>query len=95
MRAADERFQGNPLVDQDPAIRFYAGAPIVTDDGLALGTVCVIDTQVRELTAVQRRSLKSLSSLVTVLLEHFQLQEEQAQRDSAEMRHATRCSRPS
>ena len=58
----------------------------MTDDGLALGTVCVIDTQVRELTAVQRRSLKALSSLVTVLLEHFQLQEEQAQRDSAEMR---------
>jgi PAS domain S-box-containing protein len=82
---ADERFQGNPLVEQDPSIRFYAGAPIVTDDGLALGTVCVIDTQVRELSAMQRDSLKLLSNLVNKLMEHFELQREQARRESAAM----------
>lgn len=81
----DHRFQGNPLVEQDPAIRFYAGAPILTDDGLPLGTVCVIDTRVRELGPAALRSLKSLSSLVTTLIAHFQLQREEAQRNSADM----------
>ena len=66
----DPRFHDSPLVTEDPHIRFYAGAPIVTDDGFALGTVCVIDQQTRQLTESQRQSLRSLSNLVVTLLEH-------------------------
>ena len=52
-----------------PNIRFYAGAPIVTEDGQALGTVCVIDTKARTPSSVQSQCLKALSRQVTQLLE--------------------------
>ena len=64
----DERFAANPLVTGETAIRFYAGAQIVSPDGLKLGTVCVIDTKPRELTAGQKRNLIALSRQVTAQL---------------------------
>ncbi|WP_223807446.1 PAS domain S-box protein [Pseudanabaena sp. UWO311] len=60
----DPRFADNPLVAQDPNIRFYAGVPLITDDSFALGTLCVIDRQPRELTDQQIRQLEALSRLV-------------------------------
>ncbi len=66
---ADSRFAHNPLVIGDPEIRFYAGAPLVTQTGRALGTLCVIDRSPRILTEAQTRALEALSVQVMALLE--------------------------
>jgi GAF domain-containing protein len=60
----DERFKCNPLVEGDPHIRFYAGASIMTPDGYALGTVCAIDREPRELSTSQQLSLAMLARLI-------------------------------
>jgi GAF domain-containing protein len=56
----DHRFQTNPLVTGHPGIRFYAGAPIVFSPRLRLGSLCVLDTRPRSLSALQKRCLKSM-----------------------------------
>jgi GAF domain-containing protein len=60
----DERFRNNPLVVSEPNVRFYAGAPLIDDDGHALGTLCVIDRVPRELAPDQQAALQALSRLV-------------------------------
>ncbi len=66
---ADARFAANPLVLGEPLIRFYAGAPLVTPDGGAIGTICVIDREPRELSEQQRLQLTLLAKLVMEQLE--------------------------
>jgi GAF domain-containing protein len=65
----DERFRDNPLVASEPRIRFYAGAPLITEEGHALGTLCVIDRTPRELSPDQTEALRAVSRLVLAQLE--------------------------
>jgi len=65
----DERFRTNPLVVSEPNIRFYAGAPLINEDGYALGTLCVIDRTPRVLGSDQEAALKALSRLVLMQME--------------------------
>lgn len=65
---ADVRFAGNTLVTGETDVRFCAGAPLVTADGHALGTLCVIDHAPRTLTAEQKSALQALSRQVIARL---------------------------
>lgn len=66
---ADERFAGNPLVIGSPYIRFYAGAPLVTPGGHAIGTVCVIDTIRRDFDVDDASALQGFAAAVMLRLE--------------------------
>ncbi|GAB3166858.1 response regulator [Telluribacter humicola] len=66
---SDDRFFDNPFTTGDPYVRFYAGAPLTTSEGHALGTLCVIDQKPKELTEKQRLSLLALANQVMHQLE--------------------------
>jgi signal transduction histidine kinase len=61
--ARDARFAENPLVLEDPGIRFYAGASITSEDGHRLGAVCVVDLEPRELDAAQLDGMQALARI--------------------------------
>lgn len=65
----DERFASNALVTGDPKIRFYAGAPLVVKEGVALGALCVIGREPRSLSREQTDSLQALARQVVAQLE--------------------------
>ena len=56
--AHDPRFVDSPLIIEDPAIRLYAGTPLLTQSGMAIGTLCVIDTQPKSLSSEQINALE-------------------------------------
>lgn len=59
----DPRFRDNPLVTGEPHVRFYAGAPLINEDNFALGTLCVVDREPRELDPDQKDALNALGRL--------------------------------
>ena len=81
----DPRFADNPFVTGAPDIRFYAGMPLVTPGGAAIGTVCVIDREPRQLDDRQRAGLAALSRLAMNLMEarHRELEHERNARLAA------------
>jgi signal transduction histidine kinase len=66
---ADDRFAHNPLVTGDPKVVFYAGVPLLNEDGFALGSLCVIDHQPKELTEKQLNGLRVLAKQVIAQME--------------------------
>lgn len=82
----DPRFANNPLVLGEPHIRFYAGMPVRSPAGVRLGTLCVIDSQPRQLDPEQRETLARLARLVEqlLILRHEVLQSAQRQQQLIE-----------
>jgi PAS domain S-box-containing protein len=73
----DARFAENPQVTGAPHIRFYAGAPLKTSNGLNLGTLCIIDTKPRRLT---KDSIATLAGLASLVVDEIQLRYEIGER---------------
>lgn len=82
----DPRFRHNPLVEGDPFIRFYAGAPLVSAEGYHIGTLCVIDREPRKLSPEQKSALQRLSCQV---IQHMEVQQilKERRREEALMAH--------
>lgn len=80
---ADPQFKDNPLVTGEPHIRFYAGMPLLTPEGHAIGTLCVIDRVARTLSARERGSLRVLRDFV---ISHLELRRRTLQLEQAERR---------
>lgn len=72
----DPRFQENPIVTGPPHVRFYAGAPLTTPDGVHIGTLCIIDYETRTFDAAQREILENLADTV---VEQFELRSAERQ----------------
>jgi GAF domain-containing protein len=75
----DTRFARNPYVERNPNIRFYAGAPLLSDDGVALGTICVIDRVPKTLSNQQQEALSALSRQVINQMEQRRIMRQLAQ----------------
>ena len=93
----DPRFADNPLVTKDPNIRFYAGMPLITPTGHAMGTLCVIDRMPKSLTSDQMTALRILGQQVvsqlelrrrTIALEHTLAHQQKIEQSKARLLRA-------
>jgi PAS domain S-box-containing protein len=86
----DPRFADNPLVTGAPGVRFYAGMPLITSDGFALGSLCIMDTAPRRLDDRQRDTLARLGRLIVGLIERRrEAHGHEAQRKRLQQREAS------
>ncbi|OLF55589.1 GGDEF domain-containing phosphodiesterase [Pseudomonas chlororaphis] len=72
--ALDPRFMDNPLVARNQGIRFYAGAPLLTASGYAIGSLCIIDKVEQQLSIVERQQLRDMAAMVMEQVEQRQRQ---------------------
>jgi K+-sensing histidine kinase KdpD len=92
----DARFVDNPLVTGSPDIRFYAGAPLISKGGMAIGTLCVIGSEPKKLDSSQQLALNTLAKQVVSQLElrlhnrHLERMQKEQQRILAVMSHDLR-----
>ncbi len=84
----DDRFAQNPLVNGEPNIVFYAGAPLVTADGFVLGSLCVIDKKPRQLSGDQQHALLALGRQVMNLIELHQANQQLAESNKKRLEEA-------
>ncbi len=85
----DARFRENPLVEGDVQLRFYAGVPLTDPAGLNLGSLCVLDTKPRRLTATQLEALAALArQVVSLLVSRRRLRDLEAARRDAKFENA-------
>jgi len=91
----DRRFQDSPLVTTGLKLRFYCGMPLITPDGYALGTLCVVDFEPREITFDQQQALRRLSHQVIAQLELRRklLEREEVMRELERVRAAAEAER--
>ncbi|MGI2905045.1 hybrid sensor histidine kinase/response regulator [Tolypothrix sp. VBCCA 56010] len=66
---ADERYASDPVVTSEPYVRFYVGVPLITPGGEVIGTVCIVDSQPRQINDEQLEALKTISRLIVRQLE--------------------------
>lgn len=84
----DFRFVENPFVLGEPYLRFYAGAPLITSDGYAIGALCVIDRIPRVLTTEQRKALMKLAAHIVAIYESDRARREAEKRFDAFMNNS-------
>jgi PAS domain S-box-containing protein len=89
---SDPAFATSPLVSGAPHFRFFAGAPVTSDDGQLLGAICILDTRTRNLTTAQRQGMAALARQVRAHLTHQQAAaaQERAQADAQEQQRQWR-----
>lgn len=85
----DPRFVNNPLVTAEPKIRFYAGAPLREPGGQAIGTLCLIDSSVRDFSSEQQQILRDLADLVEYEIARLEQAEFQARLSASTARAAS------